>query len=146
MAGTWSSEQFPQFEKPLRSLVEQHLELKDEPLHLAISYGPPRDQEDIFLFELIGGLETVSPDKDLLESTFEAVPALPNGFDRRIHLVLTYPLELKQAIEESWPLLKEILGAIRANEYKVLHKDALGERMLKQLRAAARRMVEAAHG
>ena len=57
MAGSWSSERFPQFEQPIRTLTEQHRELKDEPLHLAIAYGPLRDQQDIFLFEVIGGAE-----------------------------------------------------------------------------------------
>jgi hypothetical protein len=50
MAGTWISKTFPQFEKQIRNLTKQHRELKDEPLHLAISYAPKRDQQDIFLF------------------------------------------------------------------------------------------------
>ena len=54
MAGSWTSEKFPQFEQAVRALTEQHRELEDEPLHLAISYGPLRDQQDIFLFEKRG--------------------------------------------------------------------------------------------
>ena len=34
MAGTWTSERFPQFEPAIRKLTQQHLELKVEPLHL----------------------------------------------------------------------------------------------------------------
>src|SRR5713101_3347145 len=99
MAGPWTSERFPQFEKPIRELTEKHRQLEDEPLHLAISYGPPRDRQDIFLFEVIGGQESISPDRDLFEATFESAPGLPTGLPRRLHLVLTNPSELKQALD-----------------------------------------------
>jgi hypothetical protein len=144
MAGTWTSERFPEFEQAIRALTEQHRELEDEPLHLALSYGPDRDQEDIFLFEVIGGTETINPDRDLFETTFESVPGLPTGFRQRLHLVLTNPPELTQALEEGWPLATEVVGAVRAQEYKVLYKDSVGDRMLKRIRAAARRQEEAA--
>lgn len=59
MAGTWTSERFPQFEPAIRRLTEQHRELEDEPLHLALGYLPRRKGQEvydgIFLFEVIGG-------------------------------------------------------------------------------------------
>src|SRR5438128_10539283 len=114
MAGSWTSERFPQFEQPIRALTEKHRQLEDEPLHLAISYGPQRDQQDIFLFEVIGGEESISPDRDLFEATFESIPGLQTGFAQRLHLILTTPPELKQALEEGWPLANEVVSAIRS--------------------------------
>ena len=104
MAGTWTSERFPQFEKEIRRLVEQHRELEDEPLHLAIAYQPgaPRDQLDIYLFEVIGGLGERNPDKELFETTFEPNNRLQAGFSQRLHMTLTTPLEFTAAVEEKW--------------------------------------------
>ncbi len=146
MAGSWTSERFPQFEQPIRALTEKHRQLEDEPLHLAISYGPHRDQQDIFLFEVIGGEESINPDRDLFEATFESVPGLQTGFGQRLHLVLTTPPELKQALEERWPLAKEVVSAIRSGDYEILHKDKVGDGMLKRIRAAANRHKEASRG
>ena len=143
MAGSWTSERFPQFEKAIRALADKHRQLEDEPLHLAISYGPLRDQQDIFLFEVIGGEESINPDRDLFEATFESVPGLQTGFGQRLHLVLTNPSELEQALEEDWPLAKEVVRAVRADEYKVLHKDTVGDRVLKRIRATARAQKQA---
>src|SRR5438552_2950735 len=79
MAGSWTSERFPQFEAAIRRLTDQHRELADEPLHLALSYLPAkRDQQHIFLFEVIGGAgESGNPERDLFEVTFAASPGFP---------------------------------------------------------------------
>jgi hypothetical protein len=146
MAGSWTSERFPQFEQQIRALMEQHRELEDEPLHLAISYGPLRDQEDIFLFEVAGGEESVNPDRDFFEVTFKSVPGLQTGFSQPLHLVLTNPQEFKKALAEGWPLAKEVVSAVQADAYKVLYKDAVGDRLLRQIRAAARRKEEVPRG
>jgi hypothetical protein len=53
--GKWTADRFPCFEPAIRRLAEQHRELRDEPLHLAVSYGPKRDPQDIFLFEVVAG-------------------------------------------------------------------------------------------
>ena len=146
MATAWTSRTFPQFEHALRTLTERHRELEDEPLYLALSYASARDQQDIFLLEVIGGDASISPDGDLFEATFESVPGLATGFDQPLHLVLTNPAELKQAMEEGWPLAKEILAAIRAEDYRTLYKDTVGDRLLRQIRAAAKRPGQAQRG
>jgi hypothetical protein len=139
MAGSWTSERFPQFEKSIRELTKKHQQLEDEPLHLAVSYGPLRDQQDIFLFEVIGGQESISPERDLFEAAFESVPGLSTGFSQRLHLVLTNPSELKQALDEGWPLADEVVGAFRSGDYLILHKDSVGEKMLRRIRTVANR-------
>jgi hypothetical protein len=40
LPGHWAADRFPQFEAPIRRLAEQHRELVDDPLHLAVSYQP----------------------------------------------------------------------------------------------------------
>jgi hypothetical protein len=81
MAGSWTSERFPQFETAIRHLTDQHRELKDEPLHLAISYGPIRDQQDIFLFEVIGSTrESINP--SVICSRSPSAPRRGSRWDR----------------------------------------------------------------
>jgi len=145
MPGSWISERFPQFEAAIRRLTEQHRELVDEPLHLAVSYLPAeRDQQHIFLFEVISTPgESINLERDLFEVTFAATPGFPMGQDEQLHLILTNPRELEIALREGWPLANEVVNAIRAGDYKVLHNDEVGERVLAELRAEAHR-VEAA--
>jgi hypothetical protein len=147
MASAWSSARFPHFEQAVRQLTERHRELEDEPLHLALSYGPLREQQDIFLLEVIaGGEESSSPDKELFETTFEPNPGLPTGFDQRLHLILTNPDEIKTALEEEWPSAQEVADAVRRDDYTVLYADAVGNHVLDLIREAARRREGAARG
>jgi hypothetical protein len=141
MAGTWTSERFPHFESDIRRLTEQHRELEDEPLHLAVAYLPARgDQQDIFLFEVIGGpIAGISPERNLFEVTFTATAGFPMGQDEHLHLVLTNPVELPVALEQGWPLAQDVVNAIRANDYRTMFADEVGEEILSRLREAARR-------
>jgi hypothetical protein len=137
MAGAWTSERFPQFEDAIRRLTNQHLELKDEPLHLALTYLPAaRDQQHIFLFEVIGAFgDSINPERDLFEVTFAASPEFPMGENQQLHLIFTSPQELKTALEEGWSLASEVVNAIHAGNYAVLHKDKVGDEILAVLRA-----------
>jgi len=148
MAGEWTSERFPQFESEIRRLTEQHRELEDEPLHLAIAFQPrpPRDQQDIYLFEIIGGWGESNPDKELFETTFEPNGRLPSGFNQRLHMILTTPVEIKAAVQEKWKTAEEIIDAVRWDDYKVLHSDTEGEEILDLIKKAARSREVASHG
>ncbi len=148
MAGSWTSERFPAFEPAIRRLADQHRELKDEPLHLAIAYLPARrDQQHVFLFEVIGERgDWVSPDHDLFEVTFTGTSGFPLASDERLHLILTTPHELAVALREGWPLAKELVNALRSEDYKVMHADEVGERALATLVAEAKRQEAVHHG
>ena len=148
MAGEWTSERFPQFEMEIRRLTEQHRELEDEPLHLAIAYqpGPPRAQQDIYLFEVIGGWGESNPDKELFETTFEPNGRLPTGFSQRLHMILTTPVEFKTALGEKWKTAEEIVNSARWNDYQVLHSDAVGGEILDLINKAAQSRQVASHG
>jgi len=140
MAGSWTADRFPQFEAAIRRLTEQHRELVDEPLHLAVSYLPGmRDQQHIFLFEVIGGPgESINPERDLFEAIFETSPGFPMGPNEQLHLILTNPRELEIALREGWSLASEVVNAFRAGDYEVLYKDEIGKRVLDTLEAEAR--------
>lgn len=139
MAGTWTTERFPQFAEPIRRLTEQHRELKDEPLHLAVSYGPAREHQDIFLFEVIGGSESVNPEGDLFETTFLPASGFPMAPGQKRHLILTNPQELQEAVGKEWPLVREIVNALRSPaDHKVLFADETGREILDHLQAKAR--------
>ena len=146
MAGAWTSERFPRFEREISRLTEQHRELQDEPLHLAVAYLPAtRDQQDIFLFEVVGGpIATISPERNLFEATFSSTPGFRMDQDERLHLVLTNPDELRLALEQSWPLAQEVVNAIKANDYHTMYADGVGRVILSQLEEAARRQLQGA--
>jgi hypothetical protein len=147
MAGTWTSERFPQFESAIRQLTEQHRQLKDEPLHLALSYGPEREQQDIFLFEVIGSNGgRLCEDHELFETVFTSHSGFPLSADQNLHLVLATPAELETALCEGWPSAEEIRKAIEEGAYQVLHADDIGQRILDRLLAETRRKEEAARG
>jgi hypothetical protein len=150
MAGKWTSEQFPQFEAAIRQLTEQHRQLEDEPLHLALAYLPRRDglevEQGIFLFEVIGGAADFFGQDDLFETTFAATPDLPSGLEHTLHLILTTPRELEEALENDWPLAAEIADAVRRGDYKVLHEDSQGRSLLRKIRAATKPSRRPARG
>ncbi len=141
MAGSWTSDRFPQFEQAIRRLTEQHRELEDEPLHLAVSYLPAeRDRQHIFLFEVIGTPEeSINSERDLFEATFANTTGFPMAQEEQLHLILTNPLELQVALSQHWPLASEVVNAIRDGDYKVLYQDQIGERILAGLEAEAHR-------
>jgi hypothetical protein len=147
MAGTWTSERFPQFERPLRELIRQHKEIKDEPLHLAISYASPRDPQDIFLLEVAGGLWAErSAERELFEVTFTATSGFPMEPDQLLHLVLSTPEEIAVALHEGWPSAKDVVGAIRDGDYKVLHADVTGKKILRLIKSHRSRGRKASRG
>ena len=69
----------------------------------------------------------------MLESTFETVSGLPTGFNQPLHLILTTPREIEEALENCWGLALEVADAVRRGDYKVLHADTVGRRVLKRL-------------
>lgn len=136
MASSWTTDRFPQFEDEVRRLTTQHLELKDQPLHLAISYDPGRDSQDIFLFEVIGGFAggEINPDGDFFETVFPSTSTIPPAEGDKLHLVLTSPDELGVAVEQGWPLAVEIKSAVQRGDFQELFHDETGARLLESLR------------
>jgi len=131
----WTTQRFPQFEAAIRRLAEDHRGIEGEPLHLAISYGPDRDQEDVFLLEVIGGpfVQGINSERELFETAFTSTPGFPMGMDQKLHLVLTTPEEFQTALREQWPSALEIVEAIRRGDYSKLQADEIVEKILAKI-------------
>lgn len=146
MTGTWASERFPHFEAAIRQLTEEHSQLKDEPLRLAVRYGPQREQQDIFLFEVIAGGRRLCEDHELFETVFTSHSGFPVRADQNLHLVLATPAEWETALSEGRPSVEEIQKAIEVGDYQILHADEIGQRLLNSLRSESQPQEEAVRG
>lgn len=123
--------QYPEFCEQLEALVEQHLELDDEPLLLAIYYKPDRDEGDVFLFEVIEdfGNGAIGPDDELFEVTIASTSGFLMAPEQWLHLVLTNPHEFEVAVRQEWEHVEELRRAVNAGNYKLLHRNAEGEQL-----------------
>ena len=133
---SWTSEKFPRLVGPLADLVKQHRELAGEPLHLALSFDPGRDEGDIFLFELLGHFASgqINPDRELLEGSFESSRRLPMESGQSLHLILTHFEELRVALAEGWPSAEEIRTSVLRGDFEILFEDEIGRQAMDLLR------------
>ena len=129
----WTMRRFPHLDRQLRELASRHLELRDEPLHLALTYDPGRDSGDVFLLEVLGnfGFDEVSEEKELFEVTFEPTQDLTLEPGRKLHLLLTNTNELRTALEDHWDSAEEVRDAIRKGDFEVLHQDEIGSEVMR---------------
>jgi hypothetical protein len=136
MQANWISQRFPGHVDDLRRLADEHRQLQDEPLHLAIAYAPGRNSQDVFLFEVVGGFAggSVSLDGDLFEVTYGTGSGFSMSNGEHLHMVLTSPEELPVALREQWPLASEVARAIRQGDFEVLFADEVGARLLELIR------------
>ena len=137
MANNWITERFPQFEKALCALVEDHRRIEDEPLHLAIAFGPDREPRDLFLFEVIDsfGDDVFNPEEELFETVFLPNSGFPMEPDQRLHLILTNPKEFEQARRDDWPSAREIANAIQEGRFQTLAADDIGLSILRAIQS-----------
>lgn len=122
---------FPALADRVKALVEEHRELKDEPLLLAVYYAPERQPQDVFLFEIVDGFgnNDVDPDREMFEVTYAATPALPLAADQELHLIITNPTELKVALEQGWELVTELRDAKRDGKAEVIYSGPRGKNL-----------------
>ncbi len=128
---------FPAYRNVVQELVEEHLELTDQPLLLALYYVPDRDSNDIFLFEVADkfGGNRVTEENAFMEVTFGANSGLRIGKKQRLHLIITNPNELRAAIRNKWPDVVEIGKAVAQERYQQLYAASEdGENLLRDLR------------
>lgn len=132
----FTERKFPKFAVRIQGLADQHKEIKDEPLHLALSFDPGKKTKHIYLFEVVGnfGAGMISPDKEIFEISFGSTDSLPLDPGRELHLWLTSPEEIKVAMAENWPSIQPLKNAIRKKEFEVLYKDRKGAYILGKLR------------
>ena len=128
---------FPQSQVKVDGLVRRHLDIKDEPLLLAVYYASrPRPAGHI----PVGSARTFrgrfrQPDRELFEIGYTSQPAFPLNPGQDLHLVLTNPVELEQALREQWPSAVEVQEAVKQGRYRILHEDPKASSLLEALRA-----------
>jgi hypothetical protein len=134
---TQAQTQFPGFAPQIRRLVEDHLKLTDEPLLWAVYYKPQREEQDIFLFEVVGnfGGDGIDPDRELFEVTYTSKSGFDMDADQQLHLVLTNPHEFETAVRENWELLAELRQAIDAGNYQTVHIDPMHKHLAEMVNA-----------
>ena len=115
---------YPEQKELIKDLVlNTHVALDDEPLLLAIYYNSEVTPNEECLFEVARNFGYNEPDEDkhIFQIQFGASPQfrLPEG--RYLHLSLTNPVEFKVAVEEEWPEVKDLQGAVLQGNYQVLY-------------------------
>jgi len=123
---------YPEYKSAVEKLVEQHRNLRDGRLHLAVYLAPPkRSKRDIYLFEVIDdfGGEQTDPERKLFTFAYGSTPGLPLPDGVRLWMILTNPTEFDQAIHEGWKRVDEIRNAKKAGNALVLHADAKGKKL-----------------
>lgn len=117
---------YPDYSAQVRDLVEQHRELVEEPLLLAVYYAPDRDTNDVFLFEVLDNFKgsSIEYDGDLLEVLYGATPhfSLPDR-DSRLHIVLSSPEELREAATKHTQRFQELKKAFSEGRAEILYHD-----------------------
>lgn len=129
-----ASTHFPGFTREIQRLVNEHRQMADEPLLLAIYYRPEREPQDIFLFEVIEnfGGGAIDPDREMFEVTYNSTSGFPLEPGQRLHLLLTNPKEFETAVRDNWPSLQELRRAIEAGDFRTLHSDS-GHAQLREM-------------
>ncbi len=143
---------YPDQRDLVRALIlNDHTELKDTPLILAIYFKSGQSPNEECVFEVLRhfGLDEVSEEKSVFQIQFGPTQnfRLPEG--DRLHLFLSNPNEMMYAIEHGWPEINDLIEAIKADSCETIYSrpdDPDANRVLAALKgfADARTMAAAA--
>ena len=113
------------YEASVRELVDEHLELKDAPLLLAVYYMPDDDTENIYLLEILDGFggNEISNENELFDFSFGSSSGFPLKKDQRLYLTLTNPVEWEAAINRGWPSAQRICSAMKQGRSTVIYHE-----------------------
>ena len=117
---------YPNYAEQMKELVAQHRELVEEPLLLAIYYSPGRDENDVFLFEVLDNFNgaSIETDGDLLEVLYGSTPHFDlHDRDARLHIVLTSPEELLKAAANGTKRFQEVKQALADHRSQIIYGD-----------------------
>jgi hypothetical protein len=130
---------YPEYRNQVNELVNQHLELVEEPLLLAIYYAPDRDApdrnpDDVFLFEVLGNFDgsSIAYEGDLLEVVYESTPHfVMHSHDSLLHIILTSPEELHEAAKRNTRRFQEIKRALAEHHAQIIYSTPQGDDLQK---------------
>ena len=114
---------YPYYQDLVRDLVEQHRELVEEPLLLAIYYEPHRLVGDVFLFEVLDHFRGGALDEsgDILEVLYgSTVHFVLEPMDAMLHILLSNPDEFRAATGRDTTKIKELREAFRNGKAQIV--------------------------
>ena len=125
----------------VQQLVREHNErIPETPIALAVYYDPRDSQpDDVWLLEVLNnfGRNEVSLYKELYETGYtlkSGFPLPPNGI---LHLILTNPVELRQALHEHWPSVQPFVEAVQSNRFMQVFCDVTGSELINEIQLSS---------
>lgn len=104
-------------------VLNDHTQLEDTPLSLAIYFRSRRVPDEECVFEVLHrfGFDEVSEEHSVFQVQFGPTHnfRLPDG--DRLRLFLSNPTEILYAVENNWPELNDLCGAMQLDQYKVIY-------------------------
>jgi len=117
---------YPSYLNQVKDLVEQHRELVEEPLLLAIYYAPDRNPEDVFLFEILdnfrgGALDTSG---DILEVLYGQTELFVlEQRNAMLHILLSNPDEFCDAAARGTMRMIELREAFGNGKAQIVYDN-----------------------
>ena len=122
----------------VQRLIDQHRQLEQQPLLLAIYYAQDNDPHGVYLLEVISefGYNEVSDDQDMFEMEYGSTDGFPLPPGSHLHILLTNPKEFSLALRQDWRALAPLMSAIERGNYRVVHQEGgEGSQLLAALQA-----------
>jgi hypothetical protein len=129
---------YPDYEAEVRELVEQHKELADEPLLMALYFRSNRKgaENDVFVLEVLDNYPVSAfEEEDFLEVLYGSTPHFVMGMGQMLHLILTNLEELSRNIKRKTRIAGEIQQALNKGSYKLIFVAEGHKNLLEQIRA-----------
>jgi hypothetical protein len=130
---------YPEYRNQVNGLVDQHRELVEEPVLLAIYYAPDPDAsdrkpDDVFLFEVLDNFDgsSIAYEGDLLEVVYEGTPHfVMHSRDSLLHIILASPEELNEAAKRNTRRFQEIKRALAERRAQIIYSTPQGDELQK---------------
>ena len=141
---------YPDQRNLVRALVlNDHTELKDTPLILAIYFESRQSPHEECVFEVLHrfGLDEVSEIGSIFQIQFGPTHNFPLPEGDRLHLFLSNPNEMMYAIEHGWSEIHDLATAIQAGRSEVIYRcpdDPSADQVLTALTGFADALTRAA--
>jgi len=119
---------YPDYRAQMLNLVNEHRELVEEPLLLAVYYAPDRDTNDVFLFEVLDNFRgsSIAEDGDLFEVQYGTTSDFSlHDPKSRLHIVFSDLEELHKAAIQNTQRFQEVKKAFSEGHAEILYCDPI---------------------
>ena len=128
-------------------VLNDHTDIEETPLVLAIYFASRRVPDEECLFEVLHhfGFDEVSEERTIYQIQFGRTLNFPLPVGDRLRLFLTNPTEMIYAIENGWPEVYDLVVAMGAGKYRVVYEhpeDADAAKVLNALNGFAHALAQ----